>query len=145
MSSSVPGQDTANTSNGQCTHQKLVQYITNTFRIFQANLIAVFPAQDFLKESTHDVPEWLSERKWSVHSQCTRSCDQDVPNGNTLGVIVCAVLTLLLLNSFILPSPTLTPFILYHFLFICLFPFLICFPLTHLCLLCLPPLRSLYL
>ena len=47
-SSGVPGQDTANTSrgNGQCTHQKLVQYITNTSRIFQANLIAVFPAQE---------------------------------------------------------------------------------------------------
>jgi len=55
-SSGIPGQDTANTSqgNGQCTHQKPVQYITNTFRIFQANLIAVFPAQEM--PSTSSVP-----------------------------------------------------------------------------------------
>ena len=53
-SSGVPGQDTANTSqgNGQCTHQKPVRYITNTFRIFQANLIAVFPAQEMSSTST---------------------------------------------------------------------------------------------
>ena len=52
-SSGVPGQDTANTSqgNGQCTHQKPVRYITNTFRIFQANLIAVFPAQEMASTS----------------------------------------------------------------------------------------------
>jgi len=53
--------------------------------------------------------------------------------------------TLLLLNSFILLSPTLTSFVLYPFLSICLFPFLICFPLTHLCLLCLSLTHSLYL
>ena len=53
--------------------------------------------------------------------------------------------TLLLLNSFISLSPTLTSFVLYPFLPICLFPFLICFPLTHLCLLCFPLTHSLYL
>ena len=40
---------------------------------------------NFPKESTHNVPEWLIERKCSVHSHFTRSCDQDVPIRNTMG------------------------------------------------------------
>jgi len=52
---------------------------------------------------------------------------------------------LLLLNSFISLSPTLTSFVLYPFPFICLSPFLICFPLTHLYLLCLSLTHSFYL
>ena len=67
--------------------------------------------------------------QWSDDSWCYRVCS----------------FTLLLLNSFISLSPTLTSFVLYPFPSICLFPFLICFPLTHLCLLCFSLTHSLYL
>ena len=45
-----PGRYTAGTSqgHGQCTHQKPTQYIANTFKIYQANFIAMFPAQEML-------------------------------------------------------------------------------------------------
>jgi hypothetical protein len=44
----VPSRYTASTSqgNGQSTHQKPARYIAITFRIFQANFIAVFPVQE---------------------------------------------------------------------------------------------------
>ena len=39
----------------------------------------------FPKESTCNVPEWLIEGKWPVHSQFTRSCDRDVLFRKTMG------------------------------------------------------------
>ena len=50
----VPGRYTANTSqgNGQSTHPKPTWYTANTFKIFQANSIAMFPAQRIISTFT---------------------------------------------------------------------------------------------
>ena len=53
---------------GQSTRQKPTWHIPSTFRIFQPVSLQC---------------SWV--RKWSVHSQCSRSCDQGVPIRNTMG------------------------------------------------------------
>ena len=49
-----PGRYTAGTSqgHGQCIHQKPTWYIANTFKIYQANFIAMFPVQEMLSTFT---------------------------------------------------------------------------------------------
>jgi len=61
---SVPGWYITSTSqgNGQCTMHVPTRYITNIFRIFPAGFPMMSPV-----------------RKRPVHSQCSRSCDHDVP------------------------------------------------------------------
>jgi len=61
---SVPSRYITSTlqGNGQCTMHVPTWYITNIFRIFPAGFPMMSPT-----------------RKWLVHSQCSRSCDHDVP------------------------------------------------------------------
>jgi len=78
-----------------------------------------------------------------VHAQKINSCMR--PTHCVASCYRACSFTLLFAQLFISLSPTLTSFVLYPFLFICLFPFFLCFPLTHLCLLCFPLTHSLYL